>query len=118
MHHLKGIKVWQKSIELATDIYAVTKNFPVEEKYGLVSQMRRAVVSVSSNISEGAGRNSNKDFIHFLGMANGSSYELQTQIVISRKLNYLSEDEVKSLLIKLEEIQKMTYSFMQKLKIS
>ena len=81
MHQYKDLKVWQKSIAIADDIYEITKVFPNEEKFGLVSQMRRACVSMSSNIAEGAGKSSTKDFIRFLEVANGSSYELDTQTV-------------------------------------
>ena len=78
--------------------------------YGLTSQLRRAAVSVPSNISEGAGRNSNNEFKHFLSIANGSCYELQTQIVLSNKLNFISSEECDKLILKIEELQKMNYS--------
>lgn len=87
MHNLKELKVWNKAIELATEVYQITADFPKEEKYGLTAQIGRSAVSVPSNIAEGAGRNSNKEFNHFLGISNGSSYELQTQLIISRNLD-------------------------------
>ena len=110
MHNIKELKIWNKAMELATDIYSSTKNFPKEEMYGLTSQLRRAAVSVPSNISEGAGRNSNNEFKHFLSIANGSCYELQTQIVLSNKLNFISSEECDKLILKIEELQKMNYS--------
>ena len=110
MHHnLKELIIWNKSIDLAVDVYNATATFPAEEKYGLTSQIRRSVISISSNISEGAGRNSNKEFVQFLGIANGSSYELQTQLILSYRLNLISEEEKDNLLAKISEIQKMNY---------
>ena len=77
MNNLKELKIWSKAIGLAVDVYKATSQFPSEEKFGLTSQSRRAVVSISSNIAEGAGRTSSKEFNYFLGIANGSSFELQ-----------------------------------------
>lgn len=111
MHNLKELKVWNKAINLSVEVYKATANFPKEEMYGLTSQIRRSAISVPSNISEGAGRNSNKEFIHFLGIANGSSYELQTQLIISNKLNLITSEILQPLLKEIEEIQKMTYTF-------
>ncbi len=116
MHNLKELKIWQKAIDLAVDVYKATENFPKEEKYGLTSQTRRSAVSVPSNIAEGAGRNSDKEFSHFLGISNGSSYELQTQLIISNKLNLLSDTTVEPLLYRIDEIQKMNYGFQETLK--
>ncbi len=115
MHNLNDIKVWKKAIELSKIVYQNTQNYPMEEKYGLITQMRRCAVSVASNIAEGAGRNSNKEFTHFLGIARGSSYELQTQIIISLELNYLEEFSSKEMLNKVDEIQKMIYGFSKSL---
>lgn len=111
MHNLKELKIWSKAIDLSVEVYKATSNFPKEEIYGLTSQIKRSAISIPSNISEGAGRNSNKEFIHFLGIANGSSYELQTQLIISNKLNLISGETLESLLKPIEEIQKMTYTF-------
>ena len=113
MNNLKQLKIWQKAIDLTVDIYNITANYPADERFGLINQARRAAVSISSNIAEGAGRNSEKEFSNFLGIANGSSYELQTQLVISNKLNLLSDDLLEKLLNQLEELQKMNYSFQQ-----
>jgi four helix bundle protein len=88
----KRLEVWQESVALATHIYQVTELFPKTEVYGLISQMRRAVVSVPSNIAEGAARHSSKEFSHFLSIAGGSLSELDTQIEIACNLNYLSAD--------------------------
>ena len=91
-HH--DLKVWQEAMDLVTDIYRVTGSFPREEIYGLISQMRRSAVSVPSNSAEGAARTSNKEFLQFLSIARGSLSELETQIMISRNLGYLSDEDV------------------------
>ena len=115
MHNLKELKIWTKAIDLAVDVYQATSGFPNEERFGLVNQSRRAAVSISSNIAEGAGRNSLKEFNNFLGIANGSSYELQTQLVIANKLQLLDIQHLESLLGQIDELQKMTYGFQQML---
>jgi four helix bundle protein len=118
MHHnLKELKVWQKAIDLAVDIYASTAEFPSEEKYGLTSQIRRSAVSIPSNISEGAGRNSSKEFVQFLSIAHGSSYELQTQLIISNRLKLISDEASENLLDKVVEIQKMNYRLKQSMSL-
>jgi len=111
MHNLKELKIWNKAIELSVAVYKATTNFPKEEIYGLTSQIRKCAISIPSNISEGVGRNSNKEFIHFLGIANGSCYELQTQLIISNKLNLINDETLQSLLKEIEEVQKMNYTF-------
>lgn len=113
MHSFKELKIWIRSIDLATEVYEVTKGFPVEEKYGLISQMRRSAVSISSNIAEGAGRNTNGEFRQFLGIANGSSFELYSQLVIADKLNLIPKDIVSTLLTELAELQKMNYALQE-----
>jgi len=116
MHNLKELKIWNKAIDLTVDVYKATAKFPSEEKYGLTSQSRRSAVSIPSNIAEGAGRNSSKEFCNFLGIANGSSYELQTQLVISNKLELLNDDLLDDLLKQIDELQKMNFAFQQMLK--
>jgi four helix bundle protein len=116
MHNLKELKIWGKAVDLSVEVYKATSNFPKEEMYGLTSQIRRSAVSVPSNISEGAGRNSNKEFVYFLGIANGSSNELQTQLIISNKLKLITNEILNQLLKDIEEIQKMTYTFQNTLK--
>lgn len=116
MHKYKELKIWQKSIELVTEIYKVTAKFPDKERFGLINQINRASVSIPSNIAEGAGRNSTKEFIHFLSIAHASSYETETQLIIAHNLNYLLINELDLLIEKLNEWQKMSYSFQLKLK--
>lgn len=115
MHNYKQLKVWEKSIDLVVSIYEATAQFPKEEKYGLTSQMRRSAVSIPSNIAEGAGRNSDKEFCHFLSNAHGSSYELETQTVVSEKLSLLSKELSNDICAKISEVQKMNYSLQLKL---
>lgn len=87
----KDLKVWKESMELVVLIYAATKEFPKDELYGLTSQIRRAAISIPSNIAEGAGRNGSKEFIRFLYIALGSLSELETQLEIAIKLNYVEK---------------------------
>lgn len=88
MHRYKELEIWKRFINLTVSVYELTKEFPSEEKFGLTGQLKRAVVSVASNIAEGAGRNSNKEFNQFLGIAMGSILEVETQLIIAEKLSY------------------------------
>jgi len=109
MHKLNELKIWNKAIDLATEVYRTTSKFPREELYGLTSQVRRSAISIPSNIAEGAGRNSNNDFKHFLAIANGSSYELETQMIIAYKLFLIEKETLEGVLKELNELQKMNY---------
>jgi len=114
MHNFKELKVWQKSIELAVDIYKLTESFPSEEKFGMTSQIRRSAVSVSSNIAEGSGRKTNKDFSNFLSHSLGSLFELETQLIISHRIDYLNKDDFDKINKDINEIQKMTFALISK----
>jgi four helix bundle protein len=103
----KDLIVWQKSIQVVTTVYRLTANFPVDERFGLISQMRRAAVSVPSNIAEGQARRTTPDFIRFISTAEGSLAELDTQIVISIELNYCSSEAAKELYGLVDEIRRM-----------
>ena len=116
MHHFKELNVWQKSIQLATDIYDLTSNYPNQETYGLTSQIRRCTISISSNIAEGAGRFSKKEFRHFLNIAYGSSFELETQLIISKNLKYVDDDSFETLNNKITDVQKMLYKLIKSIK--
>lgn len=116
MHQFKELSVWQKAVDLATVVYSHTKNFPSEEKYGLTSQIRRSVVSISSNIAEGAGRKSKKEFKYFLNIAYGSGSELETQLLIARNLDFINNENYEALSEMIIEIQKMIYSLSNSLK--
>ncbi|WP_410005492.1 four helix bundle protein [Aequorivita nionensis] len=115
MHKLEDLKIWNKAMEVAEEVYLLTANFPKEEKFGLINQLRRSAVSIPSNIAEGAGRNTNGEFKNFLGIANGSSYELYTQLLLSIKLKLGSESLVNPILSKVIELQKMSYSLIKSL---
>ncbi len=115
MHKVEELKIWQKSILLAKEVYKVVSDLPNDEKFGLSSQIKRCAVSIASNIAEGAGRNSNKVFKHFLGIANGSSYELHTQLILTYELNLIDKQRIDELLDLITEIQKMNYSFQKSL---
>ena len=110
MNNYKDLKVWQKSVNLAVKVYQITKEFPREEIYGLTSQLRRSAISIPSNIAEGAGRNTKNDFKNFLGISNGSSCELETQLIIANRIELLTENNLNLLQNELSEIQKMTRS--------
>ena len=112
----RDLKVWNNSINLVTTVYKITNDFPKEEMFGITSQMRRAAVSIPSNIAEGAARNSTKEFNNFLSFALGSASELETQILISKNLNYLNSSNSEKLLNDLNEIQKMIQGLMKNLK--
>jgi four helix bundle protein len=116
MHNIKEMKIWQKAVDLTLEVYQLTKDFPTEEKFGLVSQMRKAAVSIASNIAEGAGRNSDNEFVQFLGIANGSSFELYTQSYISSRLEFLKGKDFDSIESQLIELQKMIHAFKNRLK--
>lgn len=107
MNNFKELKVWQKSIALVTQVYSCSKSFPKEEIYGISSQMRRAACSIPMNIAEGSGRRTAADFCHFLDMAKGSAFELETQFIIALNLDYLKEELFYELSTSLDEVQRM-----------
>ena len=111
MHRFKDLEIWKKSRLFCSEIYTVTANFPDSEKFGITNQLRRASVSIPSNIAEGSSRNSTKDFSRFLEIAIGSAYEIETQLLISADLGFLKEDKLEILIIRLDEIIKMTSKF-------
>jgi len=116
VHSFRDLIVWQKSITMAVSVYKLTQGFPREELYGLTSQMRRATVSVASNIAEGHGRLNTGEYRQFLGVARGSNFELQTQLEIARALgvgNSKSLDEADGLS---HEIGKMIYGILESIK--
>jgi four helix bundle protein len=104
----KDLDVWKRSIALVTEIYRITKTFPDDEKYGMIHQMRRSAVSVPSNIAEGSARHTKKDNIQFLYVALGSISELETQLIISLHLGYISEELLESFQKEILEIKNMT----------
>ena len=107
MNYFKELKVWQKAIELVSETYRRSATFPKEELYGLTSQIRRSAISIPSNIAEGCGRKSTKDFSNFLGVALGSAFELETQLIICRNLEFISEDYFEIFEKEIHHIQNM-----------
>jgi len=116
MKNYKELIVWQKAVNFVTIIYSTTKDFPNEEIYGLTNQIRRAAVSIPSNIAEGFGRNSKNEFKHYLQIAIGSLFELQTQIEIAKNLQFLSIAEFENLFSLTREIEAMISSLIRKVK--
>jgi four helix bundle protein len=104
MNKFKELLVWQKSVDLAVEIYKLAKGFPPDERFGLIAQITRSAVSVPSNIAEGAGRNSIGEFKIFSGIATGSIYELETQSIIANKLGYVSNESLEKLEFDFNEI--------------
>ncbi|MFV0141768.1 four helix bundle protein [Empedobacter falsenii] len=103
----KDLEVWKLAIDFVSEIYLITKQFPEAEKFGLSTQMRRASVSIPSNIAEGAARQSDKEFIQFLYISLGSSAELETQLIIAFNLNFIKQNQLNQLILKQEQIAKM-----------
>ena len=114
--HFTNLIVWQKSYELVLDIYKITKNFPNEEKFVLVDQLRRASISIISNIAEGFGRDKPNDKSHFYTMALGSLYEIESQLFVAKGLGYINENNCGNLLDKCTEIAKMSTVLIKKVR--
>jgi four helix bundle protein len=111
----RELLVWQKGIALTKGVYALTQRFPADEKFGLVSQLRRAAVSVPSNIAEGQARRSSAEFAHFLSVCLGSLAELEPQLIIARELRLAEESQIEPLIDRIHELQKMLHSLRSKL---
>jgi four helix bundle protein len=118
MKHYKDLIVWQKAIDLVLHIYEVTKSFPKEEQFALTSQIRRAVVSVPSNIAEGQARKSPAQFRNYLLIARGSLAEVETQLIIAERLNYINETQVIKIMAIHAEVSKMLSALITKLPIA
>jgi four helix bundle protein len=107
MNSYKDLIVWQKSVSFAVAIYSTTKTFPKSEQFGLTSQLQRASSSIAANIAEGAGRNSDKEFVHFLSIALGSLYETETFLIIGQEIGYVSNEKIQELSLTIVELDKM-----------
>jgi four helix bundle protein len=107
LHNFRELQVWQKGIRLCRTIYEASAQFPPTEKFGLASQMQRCALSIPSNIAEGCGRNGSKELKHFLSIALGSSYELETQVILAADFGYINHEKTETILAQLQEIQKM-----------
>jgi len=110
----KDLVVWQKSIAFVSEVYVLTKKLPADERFSLIDQMRRAAVSIPSNIAEGHARKSSADFARFLRISYGSAAEIETQLIIAHNLQYLSDSELQQFLSKVLELQKMLNALISK----
>jgi len=115
MHNHKNLKIWQRSMDIVEMIYRETVNFPMEEKYGLTSQIRRASSSIPSNIAEGSGRQSKKEFKYFLSISLGSCYEVDTQLELAKRLSILNLERADTIIEELDQVEKMIIGFMKSL---
>jgi four helix bundle protein len=116
MRNFRQLTIWTKSIELSQAIYRITKKLPEDEKFGLTPQMRRASISIPSNITEGCRRNSDIEYKRFLEIAMGSAFELETQLIIACRIDYLSFQETENLLTQITELEKQINALINKLK--
>ncbi len=112
----KDLIVWQKAMELVVEVYILVKKLPKEELFALSDQIRRAAISIPSNIAEGQGRNSTKEYIHFLAIAKGSKAELETQLLLCVKINYLEDSEIETVINLIHEVGKMINALQKSLK--
>lgn len=113
MHNFRNLDVWKSSMELVTDILKATVTFPDSERYGIINQMNRSAISIPSNIAEGSSKSSNKYFINFLETSLGSAFELETQLIISHKMKYLSDEDFSRFEGTVQTIQKQVTNFIQ-----
>ena len=111
----KDLLVWQRGMDLVEAVYQMTKNLPASEQWTLTSQMRRAAISIPSNIAEGYGRNATGEYRHHLSIARASLLELETQILLCHRVGYLAQDDVKPFLVEIDDISKMLASLVSKL---
>ena len=116
MHNFEKLKVWQKAMDIAEEVYKLCLLLPNDEKFNLIHQIKKCAVSIPSNIAEGSGRNHNKEFIQFLGIANGSTFELITQLILAKRLKLVSDEIVQPIINQLVEVSNMSFSFQKTLK--
>ena len=114
MHNFRNLQIWKDAMDLAQEIYEISENLPKKEIYGIISQMTRAAVSIPSNIAEGSGR-TDKEFSHFLSIAIGSSFELNTQIMLSERIGYIDSSLSAALQNKADKLQMMISGFKRRL---
>ena len=115
MHNFRQLNIWKEARLLVKEVYLLTKKFPSDERFGLISQINRCSISVPSNIAEGSARSTNKDFAHFLKISLGSLFELETQLLLSADLNMISESENEELFKRIIVLQKMISNFIKTL---
>ncbi|MFC4476882.1 four helix bundle protein [Flavobacterium chungangensis] len=116
MHQFEKLKIWQKAMDITVYVYEISALLPNDEKFNLIHQIKKCAVSIPSNIAEGSGRNSDKEFMHFLGIANGSTFELITQLILAKRLKLVNEDLIQPTINQLVEVSNMNFSFQRSLK--
>lgn len=115
MMHFKKLLIWQKGFDIAANVFRLVNHFPQREQFGLALQLTRAAVSISSNIAEGSSRSSNKDYRRFLEIALGSAFEVETQLLIAKNMNFGDQALIEHLLHQIDEEQKMLIGYMNKI---
>lgn len=115
MHNFEKLKIWQKAMDIAVAVYEISALLPIDERFNLIHQIKKSAVSIPSNIAEGSGRNHNKEFIQFLGIANGSTFELITQLILAKRLNLIDATITQPIINQLVEVSNMNFSFQKTL---
>ncbi len=113
-HNFKELLVWKLAMDVVEEIYTITDDYPKEESFGLTAQTRKSAISIPSNTAEGCGRGTNPQFVQFLSIAQGSAYELETQLYIALRRKYGERSRIENVISKIHEVQKMLYSLIQK----
>jgi len=117
MHNFRELKVWRTGIEISKLIFQITRSFPVEERYSLISQLTRSAISIPSNIAEGCGRKSDKEPNYFLSISLGSAFELETQMILANEFGYIEKSKLDNTIIQINELQKMIVGLQKSLSI-
>ncbi len=115
MHNFEELKIWQKAMDIAVKVYEISALLPTDERFNLIHQIKKCAVSIPSNIAEGSGRNHNKEFIQFLGIANGSTFELITQLILAKRLKLIEESIIQPIINQLVEVSNMSFSLQKTL---
>ncbi|MBO4382253.1 MAG: four helix bundle protein [Bacteroidales bacterium] len=115
MRNFRNYNIWTDSVDFVTEIYDITRSIPAKEQFGLINQLQRASVSIASNIAEGAARESEKEFAHFLQISLGSAYEVETQLIIANKLQYITDSQLNKSIPKLHSIEKRLTEMIKRL---
>jgi four helix bundle protein len=116
MRNFRNLEIWNKAISLSKNIYVLTNQFPDKERFGLISQLQRAAVSIASNIAEGSSRRSETDFARFLEISQGSAFEIETQLTIAKEIGYIKEDQFVDMITELNIIQKQINQLITKIR--
>jgi len=116
MHNFEKLKIWQKAMDIAVVVYEVSTLLPNDEKFNLIHQIKKCAISIPSNIAEGSGRNYDKEFMQFLGIANGSTFELITQLILAKRLKLIKEDIIQPIINQLVEVSNMNFALQKSLK--